>query len=270
MPFIKPYKIPKIDAPLERCYWVVENLLLAGAYPGHPNSHAHTKRISGLWDAGMRTFINLMEEGETNNAGQAFVRYDDVLRELALKNSDRVAHLRFPVPDTKITTVDRALKLETSGAKRAQRRMKNFTQAILPRRLVERKTGSNRARIERKCENKESQMERKRDKNEAQMKRSSANIQFGHHFSFRVWIGENRFFDLPIRTRCRDSCRDWQNPPFWTSDSDAMSGLASGSIDLRNPLVGIHQTQRKASIGFIFYGLPIADLAGKSEFHELL
>jgi hypothetical protein len=55
----------------------------------------------------MRTFINLMEESETNNAGQAFVRYDNVLRELALKNIDRVAHLRFPVPDTKITTVDR-------------------------------------------------------------------------------------------------------------------------------------------------------------------
>jgi hypothetical protein len=90
MPFIKPYKIPNIAAPLERCYWVVENLLLAGAYPGHPNSHAHTKRISGLWEAGMRTFINLMEECETNYAGQAFVRYDDVLRELALKNSDRV------------------------------------------------------------------------------------------------------------------------------------------------------------------------------------
>lgn len=107
MPFTKPFKIPNIDTPLERCYWVVENLLLAGAYPGHPNSHAHTKRISGLWEAGMRTFINLMEEGETNNVGQAFVRYDDVLRELALKNSDRVAHLRFPIPDTKITTVDR-------------------------------------------------------------------------------------------------------------------------------------------------------------------
>lgn len=103
----KPYKVPNIAVPLERCYWVVENLLLAGAYPGHPNSHAHTKRISGLWDAGMRTFINLMEEDETNHTGQAFVRYDDLLRGLALKNSERIAHLRFPVPDTKITTHDR-------------------------------------------------------------------------------------------------------------------------------------------------------------------
>ena len=103
----KPYKIPKIAVPLERCYWVVESLLLAGAYPGHPDSHAHTKRISGLWEAGMRTFINLVEEDETNHTGQAFVRYDDVLRELAVKNKDRIAHLRFPVPDRKITTHDR-------------------------------------------------------------------------------------------------------------------------------------------------------------------
>jgi len=107
MPVARPYRIPEIAVPLERCYWVVENLLLAGTYPGHPDSHAHTKRVTGLWEAGLRTFINLMEEDETNHSGQAFVRYDDVLRELALNNSDRIAHLRFPIPDQKITTVDR-------------------------------------------------------------------------------------------------------------------------------------------------------------------
>jgi hypothetical protein len=33
-PVTKPFKIPTISVPLERCYWVVEELLLAGAYPG--------------------------------------------------------------------------------------------------------------------------------------------------------------------------------------------------------------------------------------------
>jgi hypothetical protein len=103
----RQYELPKLAVPLERCYWVVENLLLAGAYPGHPNSYAHTKRVSGLWESGMRTFINLMEEDETDHAGQAFVRYDDLLRELASKCNDRIAHLRFPIPDTKVTTLDR-------------------------------------------------------------------------------------------------------------------------------------------------------------------
>lgn len=103
----RTFTIPKIAVPVERCYWVVENLLLAGAYPGHSNTQTHKKRISGLWEAGIRTFINLMEENETNHAGQAFVRYDDMLREMASTNNDRIAHLRFPIPDTKITTHDR-------------------------------------------------------------------------------------------------------------------------------------------------------------------
>jgi len=32
----KPYELPKTAVPLEQCYWVIENLLLAGDYPGHP------------------------------------------------------------------------------------------------------------------------------------------------------------------------------------------------------------------------------------------
>lgn len=103
----KPYKIPKIAVPVERCYWVVEHLLLAGAYPGNSDAHAHRKRVLGLWDAGMRTFINLMEENETNNSGQPFVRYDELLLEMASESKDRIAHLRFPVPDTGIPTHDR-------------------------------------------------------------------------------------------------------------------------------------------------------------------
>lgn len=107
MPITNPYKIPAIEVPLERCYWVVENQLLAGAYPGNPDPVGHKKRISGLWQAGMRTFINLVEEDETNHAGQAFTRYDDTLRKLAKESNDRVSHLRFPIPDQKNTSSDR-------------------------------------------------------------------------------------------------------------------------------------------------------------------
>lgn len=107
MPVSKPFQLPQIEVPLERCYWVVENQLLAGAYPGHPNPVSHKKRISGLWQAGMRTFINLVEEDESNHAGQAFARYDDTLRKMAIESNDRTSHLRFPIPDQKITSSDR-------------------------------------------------------------------------------------------------------------------------------------------------------------------
>jgi hypothetical protein len=67
----------------------------------------HVERVTGLWNAGMRTFINLIEEGEKNPQGKSFTRYDDILRELATKNDERVAHLRFPIVDQHITSNDR-------------------------------------------------------------------------------------------------------------------------------------------------------------------
>lgn len=100
-------KFPTQAPPLERCYWVVEELFLAGAYPGNPDSKAHIDRVQGLFDAGMRTFINLVEENETNNSGSPFRRYDDMLRQLASNANTRISHLRLSIPDTKVTTVDR-------------------------------------------------------------------------------------------------------------------------------------------------------------------
>lgn len=86
---------------------MLDDLLLAGAYPGRPDPADHRQRIRSLFDAGMRTFINLQEENETNNSGVPFVRYDDELRRLAVEKNDQIAHLRFPIPDGGRTSVDR-------------------------------------------------------------------------------------------------------------------------------------------------------------------
>lgn len=107
MPITPPLKIPTLPTPLPRCYWVVEKLFLAGAYAGHPEPRDHEERVTGLWNAGMRTFINLIEENETNPPGRPFTRYDDLLRKLAAREEQRVAHLRFPIVDRHITSVDR-------------------------------------------------------------------------------------------------------------------------------------------------------------------
>ncbi|QDS88439.1 hypothetical protein EC9_26300 [Rosistilla ulvae] len=95
---------PIQPTPCQRTYWVLDGLFLAGAYPGRPEASQHQQRLQSLFGAGMRTFINLQEEGETNNAGKPFVRYDDGLRELV---GDQFAHLRFPIPDGGTTSVDR-------------------------------------------------------------------------------------------------------------------------------------------------------------------
>lgn len=67
----------------------------------------HRERLQALYDAGMRTFINLQEENEKNHAGQPFVRYDDVLRKFAAERDDAIANLRFPIPDRGTTSIDR-------------------------------------------------------------------------------------------------------------------------------------------------------------------
>lgn len=101
------FDLPTIPTPCQRTYWVLDNRLLAGAYPGRPDPKQHQQRIKTLFEAGMRTFINLQEENETNNNGIPFVRYDDELRRLANADDDRIAHLRFPIPDGGTTTIDR-------------------------------------------------------------------------------------------------------------------------------------------------------------------
>ena len=93
--------------PAARSYWVVEDKLLAGAYPGSPNEAEHCQRVEQLWEAGIRTFINLIEEEEANLSGRSFTSYDDILQELAAQDNEEVVCLRFPVEDLSVPSVDR-------------------------------------------------------------------------------------------------------------------------------------------------------------------
>lgn len=80
----KPYRLapPDTTSPTLSSYWVVPDLLLAGAYPGHPDPDEHRVKVQSLLDAGIRRFVNLMEEDETNWAGEPFVPYDGLAGQL--------------------------------------------------------------------------------------------------------------------------------------------------------------------------------------------
>jgi hypothetical protein len=75
-----------------------KNRFLAGAYPGSPDPDERRSKIQSLLDAGVRTFINLMEEDETNYQGQPFAPYDELARELC----PDARCLRFAVQDLSI------------------------------------------------------------------------------------------------------------------------------------------------------------------------
>lgn len=98
------FAFPKLTPTLPRTYWVVDGLFLAGAYAGQPNPKAHYERLSELFNVGIRTCVNLMEEDETNNDGKPFVPYQDLIQDIANQANEAVDCVRFPIVDRSTTT----------------------------------------------------------------------------------------------------------------------------------------------------------------------
>lgn len=84
--------------PTSSSYWVVSGLLLAGGYPGALDPDEHCSKIQDLVDAGIRTFVNLMEENETNQVGDPFVPYHDLAQQLC----PDVTCVRHPIQDLSV------------------------------------------------------------------------------------------------------------------------------------------------------------------------
>ena len=106
---------PDTTAPTSSSYWVVPSLLLCGAYPGAQAPDERRAKIQALVGAGLRTFINLMEEDETNYAGEPFEPYDDLAREFC-PDAQCVRHpikdLSVPSPaemEVILATIDESL-----------------------------------------------------------------------------------------------------------------------------------------------------------------
>jgi hypothetical protein len=52
------------DRPIPNTYWVIPGRLLAGEYPGHPEDPIALERLLRLQAAGIKTFVDLTEDGE--------------------------------------------------------------------------------------------------------------------------------------------------------------------------------------------------------------
>lgn len=89
--------------PTSTSYWVLPNRLLAGAYPGRPDPAEHQARIHALVDAGIRQFLNLMEEHEIIYNGEPFVPYLDI----AAARGQGVHMIRHAIRDLSVPTPTR-------------------------------------------------------------------------------------------------------------------------------------------------------------------
>ena len=110
---------PNVLPPTSSSYWVVPGLLLAGSYPGHRDPEEHRRRVRTLLDAGIRSFVSLMEPDETNCAGDAYVPYADLAHELC-PDAVCVCH---PIRDLSVPTKAGMMKIlnEIDGQLEARR-----------------------------------------------------------------------------------------------------------------------------------------------------
>jgi len=92
---------PGQTPPTRSSYWVEPGRLLAGAYPGAQDPEVHCRKIQALLDAGVRVFVNLMQEGETNHDGEPFVPYEDVVRQ----RCPDATCVRFSIRDLSVPSV---------------------------------------------------------------------------------------------------------------------------------------------------------------------
>jgi protein-tyrosine phosphatase len=76
--------------PIEHCYWVIENKLLAGEYPRDKELTSSKGKLSALISAGITLFVDLTEQNE-------LLPYNDILNEYK-----GVSHVRFPIRDLSI------------------------------------------------------------------------------------------------------------------------------------------------------------------------
>ena len=79
------------------CYWVVPGHFVAGEYPGDWIRGLARRKLGGLLDAGVRTFIDLTEEGE-------LTAYDQWLEREARARQIEVEYHRHPVRDLDVPT----------------------------------------------------------------------------------------------------------------------------------------------------------------------
>jgi hypothetical protein len=95
-----------LPVPFPRSYWVRPGLLLAGYYPGAPSKAEASEKLMSLLDAGIRCFINLVEEDEQGAGGTPLHPYSRLLSNLAAERGVEVTYLRIPVRDVDIPTPD--------------------------------------------------------------------------------------------------------------------------------------------------------------------
>jgi hypothetical protein len=85
--------------PLRGSYWVLPGQFLAGEYPGDVDPEFTHKNLSALIAGGIRTFIDLTDEGEVNEDAKVIPAYRSILRQLSEDQSIQTTYANIPIED---------------------------------------------------------------------------------------------------------------------------------------------------------------------------
>jgi len=93
--------------PFPLAYWIVPGRLMAGCFPGHALAEIADRQLGRLLDAGMRCFVDLMEEPP-----RGAPRYAPRLEALAQERGLAVERHEVPVEDHDVPSDAQLLALE--------------------------------------------------------------------------------------------------------------------------------------------------------------
>ncbi|MBI5018306.1 MAG: dual specificity protein phosphatase family protein [Deltaproteobacteria bacterium] len=80
-------------------YWVRQDRVMAGAYPGSPDASDARRKIRWLLERGIRRFADLTEEHEQTGRGSPLLPYAHLLAAEAGRAGIAAEHCRFPIED---------------------------------------------------------------------------------------------------------------------------------------------------------------------------
>lgn len=86
-------------APIPGSYWVLPGQLLAGEYPGDIDSEITVKRLRAFVTGGIKTFVDLTDEGEINEDAKLIPAYRTILRQLGEEEHVQITYANIPIED---------------------------------------------------------------------------------------------------------------------------------------------------------------------------
>ena len=97
------------EVPFDRSYWVDEEKLLAGCYPGDDDAETAEAKLTYLLRYGITHVISLMEEDEKNHSCKQFIPYHDKIKEIAKKMKREITLSSHPIKDLGIPSSEKMI-----------------------------------------------------------------------------------------------------------------------------------------------------------------